>query len=101
MTDQQLLFALAALAGLNLVLLIVVLVRQSGKSAADAIEALGKDLRTQREDAAAAARDLRAELANLVDQQRSALSHTPGTATGAVVPHSQPKRITAISKNGI
>ena len=63
MTDQQLLFALAAVAGLNLVLLIVVLVRQSGKSAADAIEALGKDLRTQREDAASAARELRAELA--------------------------------------
>ncbi len=63
MTEQQLLFALAGLAGLNLVLLIVVLVRQSGKSANDAIEALGKDLRTQREDAASAARDLRAELA--------------------------------------
>jgi DNA recombination protein RmuC len=63
MTDQQLLFALAAVAGLNLVLLIVVLVRQSGKSAADAIETLGKELRTQREDAAAAARDLRADLA--------------------------------------
>jgi len=64
MTDQQILFALAAVAGLNLVLLIVVLVRQSGKAATDAIEALGKDLRSHREDAASAARDLRAELAS-------------------------------------
>jgi DNA recombination protein RmuC len=63
MTDQQILFALAAVAGLNLVLLIVVLVRQSGKATRDAIEALGKDLRTQREDAVSAARELRAELA--------------------------------------
>jgi DNA recombination protein RmuC len=63
MTEQQFLIAIIALAGLNLLLLILVLARQSGKSAAQAMESLGKDLRGGREEAAAAARDLRTDLA--------------------------------------